>query len=56
MKLVVGLLNDISLEYENIEKKGPPLNKKLTKKLQDPIWNNTKPEKTENLSKKCFTP
>ena len=30
-------LNDISLEYENIEKKGPPLNEKLTKSFQDLI-------------------
>ena len=48
-------LNDISLEYENIERKGPPLNEKLTRIFQDLIWNNTKPEKIENL-KKCFTP
>ena len=38
-------LNDISLEYENIKRKGPPLNEKLAKILQDLIWNNTKPEK-----------
>ena len=37
-------LNDISLEYENI-------NEKLTKIFQDLIFNNTKPEKIENLLK-----
>ena len=30
-------LNYISLEYENIERKGPPLNQKLTKIFQDLI-------------------
>ena len=49
-------LNDISLEYENIERKGPPLNQKLTKIFQDLIWNNTKPEKIENLLKSVLTP
>ena len=38
-------------EYENIEGKGPHLNQKLTKNFQDLIWNNTKPEKIENLLK-----
>ena len=38
-------LNDISLEYENIARKWPPLNQKLTKIFQDLIWNNTKPKK-----------
>ena len=38
-------LNNISLEYENIERKGPPLNEKLTRIFQDLIWNKTKPEK-----------
>ena len=42
-------LNDISLGYENIERKGPPLNEKLTKIFQDLIWNNTKSEKIGNL-------
>ena len=37
-------LNDISLEYENI-------NEKMTKIFQDLIFNNTKPEKIENLLK-----
>ena len=49
-------LNDISLEYENIERKGPPLNQKLTKIFQDLIWNNTKPEKIENLLKSVLPP
>ena len=30
-------LNDISLEYENIERKSPPLNEKLAKNFQDLI-------------------
>ena len=47
---------DISLEYENIERKGPPLNQKLTKIFQDLIWNNTKPEKIENLLKSVLPP
>ena len=33
---------DISLEYENIERKGPPLNKELTKNFRNLIWNNPK--------------
>ena len=49
-------LNGISLEYENIARKGPPLNEKLTKIFQDLIWNNTKPEKTENLLKSVLPP
>ena len=49
-------LNDISLEYENIERKGPPLNKKLRKIFQDLIWKNTKPEKYENLLKSVLSP
>ena len=49
-------LNSISLEYENIEKKGPPLNEKLTKFFQDLIWNNTKPEKIEILLKNVLPP
>ena len=49
-------LNDISLEYGNIEIKGPPLNEKLTKIFQDLIWNNTKPEKNSESFKKCFIP
>ena len=49
-------LNDISLEYENIERKGPLLNEKLTKMFQDLIWNNTKPEKIENLLKSVLPP
>ena len=44
-------LNDISLEYENIERKGPPLNQKLTKVFQDLIWNNAKPEKIRIFEK-----
>ena len=44
-------LNDISLEYEKIERKGPPLNEKLTQICQDLIWNKTKPEKIDNLLK-----
>ena len=44
-------LNDISLEYENIERKGPPLNQKLTKIFQDLIWNNAKPEKMRIFEK-----
>ena len=38
-----------SLEYENLERKGPLLNEKLTKMFQDLIWKNTKPEEIENL-------
>ena len=38
-------LNDILLEYENIKRKGPPLNQKLTKFFRDLIWNNTKLKK-----------
>ena len=49
-------LNDISLEYENKARKGPPLNQKLTKIFQDLIWNNTKPEKIENLLKSVLPP
>ena len=49
-------LNNISLKYENIERKGPPLNEKLTKNFQDLIWNNTKPEKIENLLKSVLPP
>ena len=49
-------LNDISLEYENTERKGPFLNEKLTKIFQNLIWNNTKPEKIENLLKSVFPP
>ena len=49
-------LNDNSLGYKNIERKGPPLNEKLTKKFQDLIWNNTKPEKIENLLKSVLPP
>ena len=33
-------LNDTSLEYENTERKRPPLNEKLTKCFQDLIWKN----------------
>ena len=44
-------LNDILLEYQNIERKVPPLNEKLTKNFRDLIWNNTKPEKIENFLK-----
>ena len=44
-------LNDILLEYENIKRKGPPLNQKLTKIFQDLIWNNIKPEKIERILK-----
>ena len=44
-------LHDTSLEDKNIERKEPPLNEKLTKVFQDLIWNNTKPEKVENLLK-----
>ena len=47
-------LNDISLEYENIERKGPPLNEKLPQIFQDLIWNNTEPEKFDNLLKKIL--
>ena len=49
-------LNEISLEYENIERKGPPLNEKLTKSFQDLISNNTKPEKNQNLLKSVLPP
>ena len=49
-------LNDFSLDYENMERKGPPLNQKLTKIFQDLIWNNTKPEKIENLLKSVLPP
>ena len=49
-------LNDISLECENTEREGPPLNEKLTKIFQDLIWNNTKPEKIENLLKSVSLP
>ena len=49
-------LNDISLEYKNIERKWSPLNEKLTKNFQDLIWNNTKPEKVENLLKSVLPP
>ena len=49
-------LNNISLEYENIERKGSPLDQKLTKIFQDLIWNNTKPEKIENLLKRVLLP
>ena len=49
-------LNDISLEYEYIERKGPSLNQKLTKSFQDLIWNSTKPEKIENLLKSVLPP
>ena len=44
------------MEYENIEKKVPPLNEKLTKIFRDLIWNNTKPEKIENLLKRVLPP
>ena len=49
-------LNGISLEYENTERKGPPLNQKLTKIFQDLIWNNTKPENIDNLLKNVLPP
>ena len=49
-------LNDISLEYENIERKGPPLNEKLTKIFQDLICSNTKPEKIEILLRSALSP
>ena len=49
-------LNHISLEYENVERNGPPLNQKLTKIFQDQIWNNTQPEKIENLLKSVLPP
>ena len=39
-----------------MERKGPPLNQKLTKIFQDLIWNNTKPEKIENLLKSVLPP
>ena len=44
------------MEYENIERKGPPLNEKLTKKIKDLIWNNTKPEKNKNILKSVLPP
>ena len=37
-------------------RKEPPLNQKLTKIFQDLIWNNTKPEKIENLLKSVLPP
>ena len=49
-------LSDISLEYENIERKRPPSNEKLTKIFQDLIWSNTKPEKIGNLLKSVLPP
>ena len=49
-------LNDISLEYKNIERKRPLLNDKLTNMFQDLIWNNTKPEKIDNLLKSVLPP
>ena len=49
-------LNYISLEYQNIERKEPPFNEKLTKIFQDWIWNNTKPEKIEDFSKSVLPP
>ena len=44
------------MEYENTKRKGPPLNEKLTKKIKDLIWNNTKPEKNENILKSVLPP
>ena len=50
-------LNDIERKgHRNIERKGPPLNEKLTKSFQDLICNNTKPEKIENLLKSVLLP
>ena len=49
-------LNDISLEYENTERKGPPLNEKLTKIFQDLICSNTKPEKIEIVLRSVLRP
>ena len=49
-------LSDISLEYENIERKGPPSNEKLTKIFQDLIWSKTKPDKIGNLLKSVLPP
>ena len=48
-------LNDISFEYENIKRKETPPNEKLTKYFQDLTWNNTKPEKIENLLKNALS-
>ena len=44
------------MEYENTERKGPPLNEKLTKKIKDLIWNNAKPGKNENILKSVLPP
>ena len=49
-------LNNISLEYENIERKGPSLNEKLTRIFQDLIWNKTKPEKIKNFLNSVLPP
>ena len=49
-------LNDISLEHENIERKGSPQDEKLSKIFQDLIWNNARPEKIENLLKSILPP
>ena len=44
------------MEYENIDRKGPLLNEKLTRIFQDLIWNKTKPEKIENLLNSVLSP
>ena len=44
------------MEYENIKRKKLPLNKKLAKKKKDLIWNNTKPEKIDNILKSVLLP
>ena len=44
------------MECENIERKGSPLNEKLTKFLQDLTWTNTKPDKIDNLLKSVLLP
>ena len=44
------------MEYENIERKKLLLNEKLAKKIKDLIWNNTKPEKNDNILKSVLPP
>ena len=49
------IANDISLEYENIERKGPPLNEELTKIFSKSDLKQPKLEKIENLLKMFYT-
>ena len=39
-----------------MERKGSPLNEKLTKFFQDLTWTNTKPKKIDNLLKSVLLP